>query len=370
MRSYTEQGHLDYILEQNAVHYARNLGLQTESDVQNDTRHRRGGSKSADAADQQYWKGVRKRNASGSMKLSFINSKSEIAKRSRGGEPQSVDQEVAARKAWAAEYDNMSEEARMDFRRLNLPPALLSDNSNAIPTSSSSPGLLDVLAGELLLETGPRDGAWRGRKVFPVDVSDDTWPVAVEEYLKVLTSLSHSASRVPGQAKLGHEVRSSLRDQLIVVGPSSEVPIGKVVCDVPCYEKHPGLCVTRDALVFDDALMVASALRAFVKDTPSGRFLLLTFEPRLGPASQRYLCMGTSRGRDPPLAVFGSCLASPLADGRKLVSLSLNPRSHGDEFEFTTCYALAKECLRGDVLRIEVSECRYTNRDTISAVLL
>lgn len=104
----------------------------------------------------------------------------------------------------------------------------------------------------------------------------------------------------------------------------------------------------------------------FLKDQASGRFLRISREVQGAPREDKYVCLGTLRFRSPALAVLACCHVLPADEDQLIVSLSFDA-SH-TEFVFVTCYGVARDCLQGDVVEVKISDLRYRNLDTNSAL--
>ncbi|CAK0838618.1 unnamed protein product [Prorocentrum cordatum] len=374
MAKFTEQGHLDFSLEKNQVVLARRGGLVTRQDAR---RLRK----------------PRKRRQP-RQRETFLNTKSRLAKLARAGAPWTNDQEKRAREEWGRQMDEMTQEQVDTYLAAHaaLPAAQEPVDETAGGAAAELRGgaldLLDILTGSVEPPEFEIAVGDRARQVWPLDVGDETWPLAearFEQHLRAVSGASSGGApaRVPGVTQCAKKIRPELRETLLVEGPADEnatpVPMGPVAVRDQCFRLHPGLCQTRDKEVYAQALAAASGLRAFVKGMSSGQLIRIIGGDVEQAASsdarpvEMWLCIGAMRQRGPPLAVFARCSRHACLQGVIQVDVAEPPEARGRgslEFNFSTCYRVARDCVVLDGMQgAKVQEIRCANTSVLAMML-
>eukprot|EP00959_Pyramimonas_sp_CCMP1952_P172797 3610882-Pyramimonas_sp.AAC.1 len=115
--------------------------------------------------------------------------------------------------------------------------------------------------------------------------------------------------------------------------PAASAPLN---AHVPCWEKHPGLCRSRDAVVYQQSLCLAKDMHKELLRVELGSFVgFMTYQFSMSYA------IGCRRKLLPALLVFAECAfgSVQLPDGSDGHTLGL--RDVRGEFVFETSYGLA-----------------------------
>jgi hypothetical protein len=304
MASHVKRGRTNYTLPKNDAKYAAKLGLTMNMDCKRRKGKRVGGSVLLIGSSTQRPRG-KFAGTVGNLQWRYIASRSSIARLARGGCRQSRAVEKAARGQWAAEWDAMSEEEKNRWEQLHVWPGL--NNLPGLPVADEDEGdggggdLLDMLRVDA--QQPVIDAAGRCRQPFPVDVGDDTWPVAADllfQHTQAQATRFGFHEWRGGFERVGEACRDELRQSMCVDCDPALRPILRV--HIPCGELHPGLCRGRDALIFDDAMALASDVQREMKNLPIGTL----FGMHTHRFSKVY-CLSARRQRDPPLLILAEC---------------------------------------------------------------
>jgi len=289
----------------------------------------------------------------GCSKWRYGSVRSQVAKRLRGGVKRPRAVELAARRGWHAEWEAMSLDEKLEWERLNIEPLLDNDAANEIPDPPPREmDILDLLAGDDDEGAMP-SYASSSRESFPPDIGDDFWPLAEDVFTEHMASFAQRfgfSEWRGGVVRVGSACREELRQHICIDSDPRLKPTLKV--PVPCWVRHLGLCIGRDAAVYDDALALAARVHHELKAAPPGSFL--------GFHTIRYsrlFCFCLMRLRDPELAVFAECSINGRVGIDQVITLDVSP--HG-EFVFSTAYSIARDimvALAGD--RHEVCLTKY-----------
>jgi len=195
MAWHVRRGHRNYSLLQNDARFASRLGVRL------DKTKRRWAARLPDGRwgrlDRHGPGPVAKARGrpGGNLRWRFVGQKSQHHKRQRGNESWSREEEVRARRAWQAEWDDMTAHEQDMWQQLNVGPPLMNDNAAMMPEPAAVPDLLDMLlddtgriADSAATGSDDFDVAARSRHTFPVDLGDNIWPVAVTTYADFLSS--------------------------------------------------------------------------------------------------------------------------------------------------------------------------------------
>ena len=275
--------------------------------------------------------------------MRFQNFQCHSAWLARGGKRRSQLLENAARLEFGRRWDNKTQQERSDWERVHVAPILWNDLD--LP-QKGPPDLLDVLNGVAVLEPPVIDYAAHSRQTQPFDLYNGDgkwWPIAEEDFI---AHLQREAVRMGmtqfrgGCLRPAGSIRQKMRSDICVVDKDDALdPV--LVVDHPCGVKHPGLCCTRDATVYDFALDIAAAIHRVCKPLGSG-----TFVGFHAPAYSCIFCVAVLRLSDPQLAVMAECVmhfgGDEGGDGQQTISI----RSPAYEFAFKTHYAIAADLAR------------------------
>jgi len=323
MRSHIGRGRLDFTLDQNSSAYAQRLGLRLRK-----VRKTKGKTRTI------------------SEKVAYQNHKSGIAKRSRGDEPWSRDQEARARRRWGLEYEEMSDEQRTRFRALHITPNYFNGSSAA---ATRSEAMMDTLMGGDIDASDDEPAAANvshGREWPCFDLGDDVWPVAEEEFCDFVAGQAAQqglCNHRGGHARVADGVRSAVRSGF-VIGKNDAVPEAPLRVHIPCPELHPGLCRAWDSDFMPVALQIASGMQKyFTKFGVIGDFYSLgDWEGN----HCMWVCYGGGRRRDPVLEVFALCDID-------IDHVSLRFRDD-EEILYATHYKLANDLARLELQHVAV----------------
>lgn len=171
------------------------------------------------------------------------------------------------------------------------------------------------------------------------DAGDDEWPVsqAALEWLQA----SCSTSGADGIANKMQELRWERKDELLI--DDDKMISDEVVFQhrYSCGQKHPGLCVTKDALIYESCLALASLLEASFVDDRLRKFFRIKAPPHVDPPPKSDIVVFFShkRTRRPHAQVTHVfVLCQLLGDG----CFALGQRPPSYSFEYLNPWTLAK----------------------------
>ena len=172
------------------------------------------------------------------------------------------------------------------------------------------------------------------------------------------------AGREHGFATIGCERRAEHRQTLVVSGSKRTLPVHEQLSHrFACSERHPGLCVTQDVEIYEDALQFAKSLEAFVACHHVVHKFIRIFEPSLpddddaAARMERVVFVAASRARRTfspqvlPLTMCGWDVPDDL-EGKYKVSFPESRDRPG--FEHASVWSLGKTFLQAKVVQVQV----------------
>jgi hypothetical protein len=107
-------------------------------------------------------------------------------------------------------------------------------------------------------------------------LGDDEWPVSRRVLESFLTE--HGPDRTDGVARRMQHARWELRE-LLLAKEEQAIPQSIAFTHQPsCCELHPGLCITKDAAIYDVAVLMASRMESFFTDDCLGSYFAVLDE--------------------------------------------------------------------------------------------
>ena len=278
-------GRVDHTLAINAPRLAEKAGLQL----------RRGRSA---AAKRRAWRPDASRDR---LKIRYIGFRCKQAKLFRSGRNLAVKEERASRRQYAVEFDALSPAERSKFAALHAPPVPILHRQASDDEHDGQHGLLDEMHGD---SSGSGLAPAPPQFMTP-DVGDSVWPLSEQLFREHLSSEAAKAGASDWRGGL-HAVspvaRARHRQRQVIQVKGQRVPAGAIRAHLPCCERHPGLCSSRDRDVYRASVKCAQGMHRTLGTHGSlGGFYRIRCQ---GEPQPEVLCFATVRQRDPPLAVF------------------------------------------------------------------
>ena len=283
--------------------------------------------------------GLHCRNPGGNEAWKYASYKSRLARQLRGSAPWTRENERVARRSWVNECKTLDETVRAEFRRTAKLPQRFSKTINASDKAPASAQIFDL-----------------------VDLSDDIWPLARETLLKHVEA--HAAKMTldhrGGFMKVAKSMREELRPSLVVEA-SPGFPSAKLQCKLTCFERHPGVCASRDAETFEAILQLASKVHQYFHSEAGGFGHFYTFSATGGAVSTTlHVVYAGTRVRNPPMCVFARVYESG-DDGRLALCIA------DDRLVFSTSWEVCKHLLTDErTLNVTVSKVHHVSMSALS----
>ncbi|CAK0885973.1 unnamed protein product, partial [Prorocentrum cordatum] len=342
MHWHVKLGGRNYTLEQHTSHFASaRFGLRLDKfNKRRIVRDASGKARRVSVRPDERCKRPRGNDA-GSDRVRFVNDQSRVAKRLRGGKRQPRASETRQRQQWGKDWDDMGGDARERWSSIHPSARLLNDvPSDAPPTQRVPDDILDILEGG---DAGPGDhgqtSAWQhSRALAPLVIGDDTWPVDVGGFE------SHLAARAAefgftewrgGIQAVGEACRPALRNAMCVDCDPALNPV--LVVPVACREKHPGLCCTRDADIYDETLALADEMHRHMHGLAAG-----TYVGFHATVYSNIFCLGVARLRDPAVCILTEVGIDTDTEPHRLF---FDIDVEAETFRFLTSYSIARELI-------------------------
>jgi hypothetical protein len=329
MAYHTMRGRLDFSRPQNDAKYAERLGLKLAKSGKRRWKTLPGGGMRLV---------IRRRVARvrgsglGNVKWRYIFHSSGSARLARGGARQSRAEEKRARAEWGRKWDAMSLEAREHWKALHILPNF--NNDVAQDLVGGAQDIMDVMLGEQEVVDTAIDPSVRSRQSFPVDMGDDIWPLSVQRFADFLASQAATRQVTEwrgGIVALGEGCRGDMRSRMCVGYDPALKPVLRV--PITCWELHPGICRSNDAIIFNGAMALALTIHAQLKRKSSGTFFSFVTH-----GYRKLFCLASKRFANPALMVFVD-VDRNYSDDEDLVWL----RTFRGKLTFKTSYAIARD---------------------------